>query len=82
MTSQGTLWKLQNVRHVSGLKKNLISMGQIDPEGYTTTFGNRSSKITKGNLVVARGFKMEALYVTAIQRDTIATIDHGRETTL
>lgn len=57
-------------------------MGQIDDEGYTTTFGNGSWKITKGNLVVARGFKRGTLYATAIERDTIATVDHGRDTTL
>ncbi|XP_070002053.1 uncharacterized mitochondrial protein AtMg00300-like [Nicotiana sylvestris] len=57
-------------------------MGQINDEGYTTTFGNGSWKITKGNLVVARGFKRGTLYATAIERDTIATVDHGRDTTL
>ncbi|XP_070004180.1 uncharacterized protein [Nicotiana sylvestris] len=77
--SQSTLWKLKNVRHVPGLKKNLISMSQIDSKGYTATFGNGSWKITKANFVVARGFKKGTLYATAIQRDTIATVDHDEE---
>ncbi|XP_070007635.1 putative mitochondrial protein AtMg00300 [Nicotiana tabacum] len=57
-------------------------MGQIDSDGYTTTFGNGSWKITKGNLIVAGCFKKRTLYATAIQRDTITIIDHGRDTIL
>jgi len=81
-TAQGMLWKLQNVRHVPGLKKNLISMGQIDGEGYTTVFGDGSWKITKGNLVVARGSKNGTLYATSIQKDIVAAVDSDRDSIL
>ena len=37
--------------------------GQLDDEGYTTTFGDSSWKITKGSLGVAYGTKSETLYM-------------------
>ena len=49
-----TTWKLQGVRHVPGLRRNLISVGQLDGEGYCTTFSGHEWKITKGALVVRR----------------------------
>ena len=30
----GSSWKMQNVRHIPGLKRNMISVGQLDEEGY------------------------------------------------
>ncbi|KAE8684638.1 Chitin elicitor receptor kinase 1 [Hibiscus syriacus] len=33
-----TTWKLTGVRHIPDLKRNLISVGQLDGEGYSTTF--------------------------------------------
>ncbi|KAE8697500.1 Retrovirus-related Pol polyprotein from transposon TNT 1-94 [Hibiscus syriacus] len=50
-----TTWTLKGVRHISGLKRNLISVGQLDGEGYNTTFSGCKWKITKGALVIARG---------------------------
>lgn len=32
------IWKIHNVRHVLGLKRNLISVGQLDKEGHPMTF--------------------------------------------
>jgi len=54
-TSSGSLWKLHNVRHIPTLKRNLISIGELDDEGHYTTFGDRAWKVSKGNLIVARG---------------------------
>lgn len=34
----GTMRKLKNVRYILGLKRNLISIGQLDEKGYSTTF--------------------------------------------
>ena len=59
----GSTFILKNVRHVPKLTKSLISCGQLDDEGYTTTFGDSSWKITKGKLVVARGTKSGTLYM-------------------
>ena len=56
-TSSGSLWTLHNVKHISALKRNLISIRQLDDERLYTTFGDKAWKVTKGNLVVACGKK-------------------------
>jgi len=56
-TSSGSLWTLHNVRHILALKRNLISIGQLDDGGHYTAFGDGAWKVTKGNLVVAHGKK-------------------------
>ena len=33
-----SVWKLKNIRHVPNLKRNLISVGQLDSEGHIITF--------------------------------------------
>lgn len=53
---------LHNVRHVPEVKKNLISTGMLDDEGYVTSFGHVFWKVTKGALVVARGPKVDTMY--------------------
>jgi hypothetical protein len=73
-SSNGTLWTLRNVRHVPALKRNLISIGQLDDEGHHTTFGGGAWKVTKGNLVIARGKKRGSLYMVA-EEDMIAVAE-------
>ena len=73
-----TTWKLQEVRHIPGLKKNLISVSQLDGEGYKTTFADRIWKITKGALVIAHGKKVGTLYVTSDIGDTVAVAEAGK----
>ncbi|WVZ08301.1 hypothetical protein V8G54_021647 [Vigna mungo] len=58
-TSNGSMWTLNNVRHIPALNRNFISIGQLDDEGYYTTFGDGHWTIMKGNLVVARGKKKD-----------------------
>ena len=70
-----TTWKLQGVRHVPGLRRNLISVGQLDGEGYCTTFSGHEWKITKGALVIARGKKTGTLYVTSNLENIVAVAD-------
>ena len=48
-----SVWKLKNVRHVPGIRRNLILVGQLDSEGPVTTFVGGSWKITKGTMVIA-----------------------------
>ena len=48
---------LKQVRHVLEMRMSLISMGRLDDEGYSTSFGKRGWKIRKGALVVAKGPK-------------------------
>ena len=57
-------WTLKNVRYIPSLKKNLISIGQLDSTGYATKFDKSSWKIVKGAMVVARGTKSGTLYTT------------------
>jgi len=52
-TSNGSVWTLNNVKHIHALKKNLICIGQLDDERHYTTFGHGHWKIMKGNVVVA-----------------------------
>ena len=64
-TTSGNQWTLEDVRYIPGLKKNLISVGQLDSTGYAAEFGKGSWKIVKGAMVVARGTKFGTLYTTA-----------------
>ncbi|GKC02913.1 retrovirus-related pol polyprotein from transposon TNT 1-94 [Tanacetum coccineum] len=64
----GTSWTLKDVRYIPGLKRRLISVGQLDEEGYHVGFGDQQWKVTKGSLVVARGNKRESLYMVEHQR--------------
>ena len=70
----GNQWTLEDVRYISGIKKNLISVGQLDRTGYAVEFGKGSWKILKGAMVVARGTKSGTLYTTigCINMDAVA----------
>ncbi|GJS50016.1 retrovirus-related pol polyprotein from transposon TNT 1-94, partial [Tanacetum coccineum] len=82
-TSFGTSWNLKDVRYIPGLKKRLISIGQLDEEGYHVGFGDQQWKVTKGNLVVARGNKRGSLYMVEVPSDGInAAIDVKGNTAL
>ena len=48
----GNKWLLKDVKHVVGLKNNLISIGQL--EGCVTTFTDKTWKVTNGAMVVAK----------------------------
>ena len=52
----------KDVRYIPSLKKNLISIGQLDSTGYAIKFGKSSWKIVKGAMVVARGTKSRTFY--------------------
>ncbi|PKI63637.1 hypothetical protein CRG98_015955 [Punica granatum] len=71
-TPNGLVWQLRGVRHILGLKRNLISVGQLDDEGYDLSFGSSSWKIIKGAMVMARGKKEGTLYMTVNNHDNIA----------
>ena len=67
----GLVWKIQKVRHVPSLMRNLISVGQLDDEGHNVVFNNGGWKVTKGALVIARGNKIGTLFVNSNCRSTI-----------
>nr|GFD54490.1 retrovirus-related Pol polyprotein from transposon TNT 1-94 [Tanacetum cinerariifolium] len=60
-TSFDTRWTLKDVRYIPSLKKRLISVGQLDEEGYHVGFEDQQWKVTKGSLVVAHGNKHGSL---------------------
>ena len=53
------------------MKKNLLSIGQLDEEGYKVTFGFRNWVITKEAKEVARGNKVGTLYMASNTKDCI-----------
>ena len=62
-TSIGNKLVLKDVRYVPDICLNLISIGRLDDEGFTNSFGESKWKLTKGSLVVARGKKQNTFYV-------------------
>ena len=56
---------MEDVIYIPWIKKNLISVGQLDSTGYSAEFGKGLWKIVKGAMVGARGTKSGTLYTTA-----------------
>ncbi|GJV22325.1 retrovirus-related pol polyprotein from transposon TNT 1-94 [Tanacetum coccineum] len=73
-TSFDTSWTLKDVRYILGLKKRLISVWQLDEEGYHVGFGDQQWKVTKGSLVVARGNKRGSIYMVEVHSEGIGAI--------
>ena len=80
--SNGSTWKLTKVRHVPRLVKSLISVSQLDGDGYRTTFGEGNWKVARGAMTIARGQKMGTLYLTGGSHRTIATVQSSEKTEL
>lgn len=57
-TSSGSAWVLRDVRHVPGLKRNLISVGQLDDDVYSVSFASKTWKVTKVLWLLLMGRKM------------------------
>ncbi|GJR41256.1 retrovirus-related pol polyprotein from transposon TNT 1-94 [Tanacetum coccineum] len=51
----GSSFVLENVRYIPELKRNLISLGTLDREGYTMKLQNWRVKVIKGSLMVLSG---------------------------
>ena len=56
----GTVRTIKKVQHVNGLKKNLLSLGQIDNLGCKTHIENMIMKIARGTLVLIKAEKISA----------------------
>ena len=41
-----SVWLLEKVRHIPDLRRNLISVGQLDDEGYAILFVGGTLKVT------------------------------------
>jgi hypothetical protein len=70
-----SVWKLQKVRHVPELKKNLISVGQLDDEGHSINFHGGKWKVSIGARILVQGYKTGTLYMTKNIRDIAAVVD-------
>jgi transposase InsO family protein len=81
-TPNGSTLTLHGVRHIPGLKRNLLSVGQLDEEGYEVTFGCSTWKITKGAMVLARGKKEGTLYMTNNVQESIANAEDDGDANL
>lgn len=75
--ANSSTWKLCKARHVQNMMKNLISVGQLDNEGYEVSFSQGNWKVTKGAMIVARGCKSGTLYVNNDDKDMVAVVDHS-----
>ena len=53
---------LTEVRYVPDLKRNLISVGELDKKGYLFKGENSELLVVKGSVVVIRGIKKKGLY--------------------
>ncbi|GKC41626.1 retrovirus-related pol polyprotein from transposon TNT 1-94, partial [Tanacetum coccineum] len=59
----GSSFVLENVRYIPELKRNLISLGTLDREGYTVKLQNGRVKVIKGSLMVlSRTMKENCVY--------------------
>lgn len=65
-TSLGTVWTLKNVRLIPELKRMLISIGQLDDQGYGVYFGGGQWRVVKGSMVIAKGKKRGSLYMVEV----------------
>ena len=56
----GIVRTIEEVQHVKGLRKNILSLGQMDSHGYKTHVENEIMKIVKGALVLMKAKKIGA----------------------
>ncbi|KAH9707327.1 Integrase catalytic domain-containing protein [Citrus sinensis] len=82
----GTIRTIGEVRHVNGLKKNLLSLGQIDNHGCKTHGENGIMKIVKGALVLMKEEKIGAnlfmLKGETLQEADACVTSNGEESTM
>jgi hypothetical protein len=53
--ANGRRCKLSNVRYIPEITKDLISVCQLDDEGFVMTFGEGSTKISMGCMKLMKG---------------------------
>ena len=71
---------LDGVRHVPGLRKNLISLGTLDILGCRCTCEGGVMKITKGSLILTKGSMVGPLYV--LQGSLVTRLGHVSSSTM
>jgi hypothetical protein len=56
-------WLLKGARHITDMRRNLISIGKLASEGFISIFKYKAWKVTKGSLAMAKGEKVGTLYL-------------------
>lgn len=59
----GTTRILSGIRHIPGLKRNIISIGALDKSGCVYKAQGGVLKVMKGSMVVVKGLLQQGLYV-------------------
>jgi len=58
----GVIKDLTDMRYVTQMRKNIISVRVVESKGFKMTLENRILKVTKGSLVVMKGIRDRNLY--------------------
>jgi hypothetical protein len=74
----GNQWLFKKVRHVPNLRKNLISIGQLESEGCISIFTDKMLNVTKGSLVIEKGEKVGTLYLCTGNTESSIFLDSTR----
>ncbi|VFQ60637.1 unnamed protein product [Cuscuta campestris] len=75
----GVVRTLTGVKHVPGLKGNVISLGALDSEGYRIFAKGGVLKISRGAMVVAKGVLSKGLY-KLVGKDLTRKLSKGKIT--
>ncbi|KAF3670456.1 putative acetylajmalan esterase-like [Capsicum annuum] len=78
-SNNGSKLVLNNVKHASDVRLNLIFVGNLDDEGYVNTLGAGQWKLTRGSMIVARGDKLSNLSYGGILYFVTFIDDHSRK---
>ncbi|GAA0161590.1 hypothetical protein LIER_17870 [Lithospermum erythrorhizon] len=67
---------LNNVTHIPNFRLSLISSGKLDDCGYINMFGNSQWELSRGDIEIAKGKKIGALYKASftVCKDEINTV--------
>ena len=73
--NNGNYWLLKDVRHISAMKRNLISTCQMGDSECLSIFGETWWNITKGSMVIVKGDRIGTLYLCPHNTDYSISID-------
>ncbi|GJZ18873.1 retrovirus-related pol polyprotein from transposon TNT 1-94 [Tanacetum coccineum] len=89
--SYGSSFVLHNVRYISELKRNLISLGTLEKEGYTVKLQSGKVKVINGSRVILSGIRRDncvysldghamagELNASVEEKDSLAQVWHKR----
>jgi hypothetical protein len=72
---------LKEVKHVPYLRKNMISIGKLASECCISIFTDKTWKVIKGSLVIAKGKKVGTLYLCTGNTDSSISLAFTRVNT-